>query len=235
MTILTVCQQLAPVIGIEVPSQVMASTDPDAVTLAALVSECGERILNASDWQKVKRLQTYASTDGSVSGTTQAFSLPSDYHRMPKEAKLWSTRIETPLTHIDSADRWLELDIRSYEFVIGVWTLLGDEVLIKPALTTGESVKFYYKSNLVWSNGGANIDAPTADSDTFRLGERLLRLCMVWQWKAQKNLPYGEEMANYEIALAEAVERDGGPSEIVIGRRRIRRGMEIAYPQAIDP
>lgn len=229
MSILTVCQRLAPVIGIETPDAVMAATDTDAVTLAGLVKECGERILEAHDWQKVKRLALLAGD-----GTTEAFGLPSDYHRMPKEAKLWSTRIETPLTHVRSHDRWLELDIRSYEFVTGVWTLIGDQTLIKPAPTASETVKYYYQSNLIWNDGSNDIAEAMADTDTFRLGERLLRLAIIWQWKAYKNLPYAEDMANYEIALAEAVERDGGPGVISIGRQRTRRGLSIAYPQAIE-
>ena len=40
-----------------------------------------------------------------------------------------------------------------------------------------------------------------ADGDTFVLDERLLRLGMIWQWKAQKGSPYAEDMGTYGDAL----------------------------------
>ena len=40
-----------------------------------------------------------------------------------------------------------------------------------------------------------------ADGDSFVLDERLLKLGMIWQWKANKGSPYAEDMATYGDAL----------------------------------
>ena len=60
----------------------------------------------------------------------------------------------------------------------------------------------------------------TADSDTFRLDEELLKLGIVWQWKASKGYPYAEDMANYEKQMNACLQKDAGSKPIVSGRPR---------------
>ena len=67
------------------------------------------------------------------------------------------------------------------------------------------------------SSGGAG-QAFAADTDNFRLNERVLRLGMVWQWKANKGSPYAEDMATYNDAL-EYEQGHDKPSPILVGRR----------------
>ncbi len=229
MTILTTVEGVAAVIGIDVPTGVFSSTDREHVELQHLANEMAERIWKAHDWELLKTLETLT---GDGSATT--FSLPSDYGRQIKDAELWSSRIQTPLTHIVSADRWLELDVRSYQFVIGVWTKIGGQIGIKPAMTATETAKYYYISNLIVSPAsGSDKTAFTLDADSFRLNERVLKLGMIWQWRANKGLPYGEDMATYETALGEMISEDKGARMIHVGRPRMRRGIRLSYPQAI--
>lgn len=229
MTALTVCQGVASVVGIEIPSAVMASTETEHIQLADLLTECGRRMLDAHDWQLLKRSKTLTGD-----GSTTAFDLPSDYHRMPKDGRLWSSRLDGPLWHVFSHDEWLELEVRSYEFVAGAWTILGGQIHVKPAMASDETAQFYYQSNLLWNDGSSNAAEPMADTDTFRLDERLLRLAMIWAWKHHKGLPYAEDMQTYEIALAQAVGRDYGPRALRAGRRRRHEGVSLSYPQEIS-
>jgi len=139
------------------------------------------------------------------------------------------------MTHVLSHDDWLELEVKTYELVIRAWTIIGGQVAIKPTMPTGETAKFYYQSNPVFNNGSSNIAEFTADTDTFRLGDRLLRLCIVWMWKAMKGLDYAEDMAAFEIVLAKRVAEDKGSRTMAIGKGRHPRGVAMAYPQAITP
>lgn len=229
MTVLSVIQEVCPVIALEVPSAVMSSTEREHVELKNLANEMAVRIGKRHDWELLKTLQTMNGD-----GATTAFSLPSDYMRMVKDAKVWSSRIQTPLTHITSVDKWLELDIQSTQYVIGVWTKYGGQIHIKPAMTATETAKFFYLSNLlVAPNSGSNKVAFTTDNDSFRLPERLLKLGMIWQWRANKGLPYAEDMATFEDALAEEVGNDKGARQIRVGRAKVPRDVSIAYPQEI--
>jgi len=230
MTVLAAIQGAAAVIGIEVPTAVYSEVDREMVELQHLCNEMATRIYKEHDWELLKTLETITGD-----GSTLTWSLPSDYGRQVKDMNLWSSRIETPLTHIVSTDKWLELDVQAYQYVIGVWQKIGGVISIKPATLSTETVKYYYISNLIVSPSGAGSDkvAFTDDTDTFRLDERLLKLGMIWQWRANKGLPYGEDMENYENALGQLINEDKGSRILVVGARRRIRGVNVSYPESI--
>jgi hypothetical protein len=73
-----------------------------------------------------------------------------------------------------------------------------------------------------------------SDTDVFRLPERLLKLGMVWQWKANKGSPYAEDMGTWSDAMANAMGADA-PSPIIIGGMPSSSAANVAYPFPIDP
>ena len=231
MTILTVMQAVTPVIGLTVPDSVISSTEREHVELTALANEMAKRIALAHDWQLLSTVETITGD-----GSTEAHSLPSDYDRMPKRAQVWSSSLETPLSRISSIDRWLGLDVQSYDYVINAWIIYGGQIHIKPALANAVTAKYFYQSNLIITpnGGGSNQTSFTNDGDTFRLDEDLLKLGMIWQWKANKGRPYAEDMANYEDRKERLIERDKGSRIHRMGRVRLPRGVDVAYPQTIS-
>lgn len=231
MTILSVFQSVAPVIGIEVPSAVMASTEREHVELASLANEMAGRIARGHDWQ---RFSTVATLTGD--GSSTAFDLPSDYDRMQDESRVWSSSIEGPLTHIKSLDEWLGLDVHVYDLVINAWIIYGGQMHIRPAMASGVTAKFFYQSNLIVAPGsGDNKVAFTSDTDSYRLDEQLLKLGIIWQWKANKGQAYAEDMANYEQLLSRRAAKDGGSKKLTVGRVRMPADTTIAYPVPIQP
>ncbi len=231
MSLLSVCQDVAKVIAIDVPSIVASSTDRELVELLAVANTMAERIATGHEWQVLSRIATITGD-----GATEDFDLPTDYDRMLTKSQLWSSSLETALTPITDLDRWLELDVQTFDFVINAWTIYGGQMHVKPALSTGVTAKYFYQSNLMVSpSSGANKDAFSADNDTFRLSEELLKLGMIWQWRANKGLSYAEDMVNYEQLLARLVARDKGSRMLRIGRVRLPSDVTVAYPQAITP
>jgi len=231
MTILSVCQDVAKVVAIDVPSAVASSTDRELVELFAVANTLAERIARGHEWQVFSRIETITGD-----GSTEDFNLPSDYDRMLLKAQLWSSSLETALTPISDLDRWLELDVQTFDFVINAWTIYGGQMHVKPALATDVTAKYFYQSNLIVAPAaGANKAAFTADDDVFRLDEELLKLGMIWQWRANKGVPYAEDMANYEQLLARLVARDKGSRMLRIGKVRLPSDVTVAYPQVITP
>lgn len=230
MTILTVAQEVAKVVGMEVPSALMASTEREHVELASLAQEMAERIASGHDWQVLSRIHTLTGD-----GSNEDFALPSDFDRMLVRSQVWSSSLETALSPIHGEDKWLELDIKSFDFVINAWTIYGGLMHIKPALASGVLAKFFYVSDLIVANGATTKARFTADDDVFRLDERLLKLGIIWRWKEAKGQPYAEWLADYEQAKERLVARDRGSKMIRIGTPRIPGDVSIAYPQAIIP
>lgn len=231
MTLLSVCQDVAKVIAIDVPSIVASSTERELVELLSVANMMAERISKGHEWQLLSRIATITGD-----GAAEDFDLPPDYDRMLVKSQLWSSSLETALTPITDLDRWLELDVQTFDFVINAWTIYGGQMHVKPALSTGVTAKYFYQSSLIVAQqSGGNKVSFTADTDEFRLSEELLKLGMIWQWRANKGLPYAEDMVNYEQLLARLVSRDKGSRMLRIGRARLPSDVTVAYPQAITP
>jgi hypothetical protein len=96
--------------------------------------------------------------------------------------------------------------------------------------TPGEVAQFNYLNRYCvrLNSGGAN-DTFLNDADAFVLDERLLKLGMVWQWKANKGSPYAEDMATFMDAVARASGADK-PSPIIVDRWPISAGARASYP-----
>lgn len=231
MTLLSVCQEVAKGVALDVPDVVASSTDREIVELLSLANEMAERIAFGHDWQKLSAVHTLTGD-----GSTVAFDLPTNYSRMLVKAQVWSSSLETALSPITDLDRWLELDVQDFDFVVNAWTIYGGQMNIKPALATGVTAQFFYQKNtIIQASGGSYKTEFTADDDTFVIDERLLKLGMIWQWKANKGRAYAEDMVNYETHLSRLVVRDRGSKMIRIGAVRMPRDTRTAYPQAIEP
>jgi hypothetical protein len=88
----------------------------------------------------------------------------------------------------------------------------------------------YLDRNCVLIHGtSARSDSFANDDDKFLLDERLLKLAMIWQWKAQKGSPYAEDMGNYATALDMVAGADT-PAPIIIGRAAVSKSARVAYP-----
>jgi hypothetical protein len=228
-TILEIVRAAAPRLGIERPALLFGSTADQEVELRAVLQEAADRIVRAHDWSMLKVEETHTGD-----GTTEGFALPTDYLRMPKEGQIWSTRWQHPLAPV-TAEEWLRLDVREYDLIVGTWIILEGQVKYRPVLASGENARWFYISNLAVAPAtGANKALFTADTDTFRLGDRILELAFIWEWRAAKGLPYEEHMATAEAALAQAISDDKGARIISQSSRRNFKG-KMAYPWQIVP
>lgn len=229
--LINVFVEVAPVIGMDVPSAVYSSTEREHVELGAVANTMAKRIARAHEWEIFKTLATYTGD-----ASTTAFSLPSDYDWMPKTAELWSSSLRTPLTHIVDSNKWLEIQIQQPDLVFPAWTKIGGQINILPAMALAVTAKHYYQSNLIIDPvSGSNKVAFTLDTDTYRLDEELLKLGVIWQWKANKGHAYAEDMANYEDLLSQRITEDKGSRLIRVGRVSVPRDATIAYPGVLGP
>jgi hypothetical protein len=222
MTVLDAIKQSCPVIGLDVPSAVFGSTEREHVELAALTLEVAERIKEDHDWSLLKAIAKISGDD-----TTADFPLPSDYSRMLKEGALWSSaRPNIPLTHVQDHDTWLADIVAGNIPENPQWTIYGGTIHIHPIIPTGENVSFFYIKKLFEIK---------SDADIFPISERLLRLAINWQWKANKGQPYAEDMQNYEIYFKKAVEFDRGPDSLAVGLDRYRPNNDFVTLKGIVP
>lgn len=228
--VLDIIRRAAPKLGIDQPESVFGSTDRTAIELASIVGEVAERIARAHDWT---RLTTQAELIGD--GIATSLALPADFLRMTRGGNVWSSDAQQPLVAVPLTEDWLQLQVRGFDVTPGSWRLAGDAIEVMPAPAAGETLKLYYiSSNFAKAADGTAKGGFTAGTDTFLLGDRLLELTLIWEWRSRKGLPYGEDMVTAETALAQAISDDKGP-RVLTQRSRSRLDAQPAYPWSIEP
>jgi hypothetical protein len=228
MTLLSVVQNAALVCGLNKPDQVMASTDRTMQEMARLANEMALMIAERHDWQS---LVVQATITGD--GEEEAFDLPSDFGRMPTTANLWSSRWQWEMVPIVGVDAWLQYQMWPVNLTVGNWIIYGDQFHLLPIMGDGDTVKYFYVSNkLVRDSGGTTKATFTADTDTFRLSERLLELAIIYKWKSDKGQPYADRLADFEEKLVQAKDTESGSKPVISGAPRMRHGAKTAYPFA---
>lgn len=234
MTVLTACQQAAVKLNQTQPTSVFSTTDAFAAQLALAANEAAEAILAGYDWQKLKTLATLTGD-----GASEEFDLPTDYARMPKKAKVHSATWQNALfVQATDEDGWLYTKDIGITGTPGKWIILGGQFQVFPAMPVGETARFYYISNLIaGTSAGAALTKTsfTDDADVFFLNEKLLRLGIIWRWRADRRMEYAEDLTNFEIAMAEEYGGDKGSRNLTVGRVRVPASVDIAYPGTITP
>lgn len=229
MTALTVCQDVALAVGLERPTEVFSSTDREWREMQSVLNQAAGEVVDAFDWQKL-RAQHTATGDGA----SEERALPSNYRRMLKKARLWSSRWRWAMEHVVDSDQWLELTETFSPVVSPFWTIFGNALHILPIMQAAETAKFFYITNdIVTVQGGGFRPAFNEDTDTFVLDELLLTYATVYRWKQRKGWDFTAELADYEQRLATLMDSDGGSKPVVSGNNGARRPSSNLWPGTV--
>lgn len=235
MSLLSVVKDVCLAVGVNQPvSMFGTSIQPRTqAEMLSLANEMAQRIAyDVREWTILKAFNTFNDSSG-VTGSDGVgrYAMPQNYRRMLLTSQVypsWAPR--QPLLFVSDTDEWLMRRMSNTPASFGEWTLLGSDMLIFPAIAVGQSVTFaYLDKNCVKLNGGGYGDLFMNDADEFRIPERVLKLGMIWQWKANKGSPYAEDMGTYSDALVNIAGSDK-PAPIIIDRQPISATAGVSYP-----
>ena len=228
MTLLSVTRDVCAVVGVALPQSVFSNITGNRTMqeMLSLANEMAQRIgYETRDWNKLKKTQTFPGN-----GTQAAFDMPADFKRMLLTTEVWrSTSALHPMLFVPDTNDWINRRAYGWYNSWGEWTMMGGQMLIQPVLGAGQTAYFAYLSkNCVALASGGYGDSFQSDTDTFALDERVLKLGMIWQWKANKGGAYAEDLGTYGDALNSVAGRDT-PAPILIGRKTLST-VPTAYP-----
>jgi hypothetical protein len=229
MTLLSTIKDVCVAVGVLQPTSVFSNIGGNRTMqeMLALANEMAQRI--AYDHREWTMMRAGTFLDGD--GVKVDFNLPANLQRMLLTTNVYrSTAPNTPMRFIPDADEWTQRRLTNYVDSRGEWTIYGGQMHIYPIMGVGTRAAFVYlDKNCVTLASGGFGDAFTADNDSFRLQERLLKLGMIWQWKANKGSAYAEDMSTYNDALNVAAGADQ-PKAILVNRMPISANVQVAYP-----
>jgi hypothetical protein len=230
MSLLSVVRDVCLAIGVNPPTSMFSPVvqPRTQAEMLSLANEMAQRVAyDTREWTRLKVVGTFTG-DGVITppndalvGTTM-FDLPVNFKRMLLTSNVWrSSNTQTPMVFIPDADEWLNRRARGWISGLGEWTILGGQMHITPVMPVGENATYaYLDKNCIALNSGGFGEEFMNDADRFVLDERLLKLGMLWQWKANKGSPYAEDMGTYSDALTMAMGSDQ-PAPIIIGHGTI--------------
>lgn len=231
MTVLSVIKDVCATVGVQIPTSVFSSLAGNRTMqeMLALANEMAQRTAyDMREWSKLKKTNVFTGD-----GITTAFDLPANYKRMLLSANVWrSTSALQSMRFIPDTDEWMRRRAQAQVSSWGEWTMLGGQMLIEPVLASTVTASFaYMDKNCVVLAGGGNGNVFMEDDDSFVLDERLLKLGMIWQWRAQKGAPYAEDMGTWVDAVGTAQGTDT-PAPIILGGQPISSWSNTgtAYP-----
>lgn len=198
MTLLTMTQAAARLIGINAPSTVIGNTDPQVAELLACANEEGEDLQRRGTWQALVAVQTFTAVTTTASGggyAIQTGAMPTAFDRFMQET-LWNRTRKRPAYGPVTAQEWENLIAWTSSPVVDTWRYFGNQIAITPVPASGDLFAFEYVSKY-WcqGSGGSGQDEWLADSDSGVLDENIMKLGIVWRFKQKKGLPF---MADYD-------------------------------------
>ncbi len=231
MSLLTMIQGVADVVGIPSPTTVIGNSDRAVRQLLALANLEGEALARDYPWNALVKEATHTTVAAELQGTMA--SIASGFsHDM--SMTYWNrdqnVRVYGPLEGKD----W---QYKKSSLVNGPYSefrIQNKSFYMIPAPVAGHTLAFEYVSkNWCESSGGTDQDALAADDDVGILDEYLMKLGVIYRWRLAKRLSYAEEMREYNVQVELAKARDGGnkPVKSLDGDNYLDRPSGIVIPE----
>ena len=224
MTLLTICQDAANLIGITAPDAVTSSTDTSTIQLEACANQEGRSQVQKYSWEVL--IQEGSHTTIAAESQGAMTTIATDFGRFSNQT-LWNRTTDRRYYGPITAAKWQQILAVVSGGITNYFRIRGGNLLMHPTPTAGESVKFEYVSkNWVDTSGGstANADKFSGDSQTTVLEEELVVLGVVWRFVKLKGLPDDQQFVAYQTRMAEYSNHDGaspilrmaGPSRVIL-------------------
>jgi hypothetical protein len=205
-TCLQLIQQVCLRIGINSPNAVVTSSDPQILQLLALSNEEGQAQVARYQWQALRAEATFTTAATQLQG---ALSTIAPGYKFILNDTIWNRSTRLPVYGSKSPQDWQRNVALGLTSPFSEYRIMGESLYFYPVPAAGESCAFEYLSRY-WVNkaAGGTSETWSADGDTCVFDDRIMRLGIVWRWKAEKGLEYAEDFANYEREISDAMARD---------------------------
>lgn len=227
MSLLTIVQDAADLLSLPRPPAVASSTNTQVRQLLALANREGH-ILSRRSWRALEREATHTTVAAELQGalTTLMPGL-----RYPLNATQWNRTQQEPLGGPLTPREWQALKAFTVTGPYQDFRIREGNFYLIPAPPAGETLAFEYVSNY-WcqSEGGTDQSRWAADTDVGVLDEELMTMGVQWRYLRAKGFDYSEEFTDYEMAVNDALARDGNRRVLRLDRDDVDPHPQIRAP-----
>lgn len=231
MSLLTMVQNACKSLAISSPTQVIGSTDTQIIQLTALANTEGAELAERGPWQILARETTHTTTAAEDQGLMTTIAGSEFNYIIPDT--FWNRSQNVPLLPT-SPTEWARMKSAQVVGPYSRFRIRGGRLRVLPVPTAGHTLAFEWITlNWCESSAGTGKSAWSADTDVGRLEEDLMKLGIMWRWLEAKGLDYSQAFNVYELAVKDALARDGvaphlnmgaRPGALLMGRRNVSTG-----------
>ena len=216
MSALTIIQEACRELAISIPNAAVTSNDQQVIQLLALLNTEGKSLTArpAEGWQAQQLEATFTTVATEIQTSLVAIAPNLKYII---DDTIWNRTNRRPIYGPLSPQQWQN---RKGWFAVGPYSqfrVAGGNIEFSPVPSAGESCYFEYVTK-AWTASGAESFA--SDGDTSLLDEELLKLGLIWRWKAAKGFDYAEAKVEYEDRVSQAIARDTPKSKLNLSKRQ---------------
>jgi hypothetical protein len=218
MTILSMCQQVAREVGVQVPSTVINNNDTTVAIFLAMAQNEGKTLskgkipsmLGRHNWTALIKEFTFNTANNTPSYLLSTF-VGADFDRFINDT-FWNRSSHRKMT-LYTPQEW-QLVKSGIVAQVGIeqkWRIKQKAIFIHPTPTDIEIIAGEYLSNR-WcqSSGGTAQSFWNADTDTGILDEDLMVKGIKWRYLRKIGEPYFDELEEYNAEVLAAQSGDGG-------------------------
>lgn len=191
------------------------SLDANILQLTALLKSAGRALVRERGWTHLQREYTAQTVAGQA-----AYALPSDFREMVDQSG-WNRTTRYMLGGPIGGEAWQYAKAITIAGAIQPWVRFqGGQFSFTPTPVAVETVAFEYRS---WSwimpagETEPTMDAPTAATDIVCFNSALMVCALKLAWEKAKRMDTTSAQADYDRALAAAMNEDSQSPEIYLG------------------
>lgn len=210
MNLLTFVQTFCGRTGLVQPSYAVSSPDTQVAQIVSLLNEVCEDITMRWDWQALVKEVLFTTSAGEDQGNfyTVMGLEKADFKKVMQQT-IFNRTLRLPIFGPMTASKWQAIKALPTTGPFYKYRIRADRLLFNPPAPSGHQCAFEAATNLcVLAASGDPQPYFTADTDTFRLDDKLLMAGLRWKWKAEKGLDYAEEFNRYEALGADLAATD---------------------------
>jgi hypothetical protein len=207
LTCLQLIQQVCLRLSIASPNVAITSTDTQILQLLALSNEEGRELVSLYDWSVLQTESTFVTVAAQLQGTVE--SIAPNYKFILNDI-VWNRNTRLPIYGSRSSQEWQQAVAMQFTSPYSQYRIRGGNFYLFPIPEPNQTCSLEYVSKN-WVNKASNSSMTnfwSSDNDTCIFDDDIMMAGIMWRWRAEKGLHYGEKKEIYDALVADATDRD---------------------------
>jgi hypothetical protein len=216
LTLLTAVNGAQRKLSLSVTSTIIADGQETQNLLYQLANEEAGELLERDDFDfpALRRTQSFTA---SLASLQSAPGKPTNFQRAIPET-FWNATTDRKIYGPLNEQEWAAANGNAITSAMWQSVMFRyDGLHIFPAPTAADTITYDYIINtpVLAVDGTTYKTAFSVDTDSYVLGDRILRLGIVWRYLQTKGRDYAEDLKNYELALAALFRAGRGAARVL--------------------